>query len=70
MQSTRTLGKVAARPSRVAFRGAPRWVSPALTLGSVTSDALLIWLATWLAYLVRYKAEVGGPIHSLVDRPF
>jgi exopolysaccharide biosynthesis polyprenyl glycosylphosphotransferase len=33
-------------------------------------DALVIWAAFWLAYLLRYRLEIGGGVRFFDDRPF
>jgi exopolysaccharide biosynthesis polyprenyl glycosylphosphotransferase len=40
------------------------------TVLRVTSDAVLIWLACWTAYLLRYKIELGGDVVGSDWRPF
>lgn len=38
--------------------------------GRVTTDAGLVWAATALAYVVRYRLEVGGPVSARAFEPF
>jgi exopolysaccharide biosynthesis polyprenyl glycosylphosphotransferase len=39
-------------------------------LGQLMSDCVLIWLAFWVAYVLRYRYEVGGEIRPFDSEPF
>ncbi len=39
-------------------------------IGQVVTDGVLVWLAFWVAYLLRYKYEVGGTILFFDREPF
>ncbi len=41
-----------------------------LRLGEVLTDAALVWIAFWLAWLVRYRLEWGGAVLPWDWRPF
>lgn len=39
-------------------------------LAQIVSDAGLVWLASWIAYLLRYQLKIGGPIRDADWEPF
>ncbi len=46
---------------------APAILGPFL---SIVADIAVIWLAFWLAFLVRYRQEIGGEVFSFNQRDF
>jgi lipopolysaccharide/colanic/teichoic acid biosynthesis glycosyltransferase len=60
---SRSFGAV--RPARVTR--APAIVGPLL---SIAADLAAIWFAFWLAYLARYRYEIGGLVFSFNQREF
>jgi exopolysaccharide biosynthesis polyprenyl glycosylphosphotransferase len=58
----------AARPrSRHALAG---WPTVAARLIQVLADAVLVWLAFWTAYQLRYSLEIGGAVRPADYEPF
>lgn len=70
MQSTQTLTGARATRSPRARQAVAAWTQLGHRLGNVLSDAGLVWLAFWVAYLLRYELEIGGPIRRSDWQPF
>lgn len=56
---------IAVRPARAART--PAVLAPLL---AVATDIAAIWLAFWLAYVARYRYELGGEVFSFNQRAF
>ncbi len=70
MQSTQAMGS-ATRAERSRLRRAvAERALVLLHIGQVFVDAGLVWLAFWLAWLLRYRLEWGGDVPPWVWEPF
>jgi exopolysaccharide biosynthesis polyprenyl glycosylphosphotransferase len=74
VQSTRVLdrpGYETLHATRLGRTGAAHASWPLIRVtAEVFTDSLLAWLAFWLAWLLRYQAEVGGRILPADEEPF
>ncbi len=70
VQSTQTLTGVRATRSPRTRQAVAAWLQVGRRFGNVLSDTALVWMAFWVAYLLRYELELGGPIRRGDWQPF